>query len=242
MPPAGKTVIDQWFSQHVSALSTAESAVDVRLQLIAAAAKAGFDTVACGEIDLDDRRRSTFFINTWPQAWFDYYQREAVHEFDPILARISKQTGAFSWSDITARSRRELQLFDEAKKFGWVDGLAICLKRTKNRIALISLTSRETAPTGEGRQLIVLYFTLAYEKYRALSDGTKVLNTAGLTKRELQCLALIAKGATDADIAKQLGIAATTAHEYVESAKKKLGCRTRAQMMAVSVAIGLISP
>lgn len=59
-------MIEQWLSQHVSALSTAESGVDVRLQLIAAATESGFDTIACGEIDLDDRRRSTFFINTWP--------------------------------------------------------------------------------------------------------------------------------------------------------------------------------
>ncbi len=237
----GKAVIELWFSRFSAAIAKADTPEEVRQQFIAAAADCGFDSIACGEIDLQDRRRSAFFINTWPKAWFDYYQREAVHEFDPILARVRKQTGAFAWSDIAARSQRELQLFEKIKQFGWVDGLAISLKRTSNFIALISLTSKQVVPKGDARALIVLYFTLAYEKYRALSDGTKVLNRAGLTKREVECLGLIAKGATDPDIARRLGIAATTVHEYVESAKKKLDCRTRAQMIAVSVKIGLIS-
>lgn len=237
----GKAVIELWFSRFSAAITKADTPEEVRQQFIAAAADCGFDSIACGEIDLQDRRRSAFFINTWPKAWFDYYQREAVHEYDPILARARQQTGAFAWSDITARSQRELQLFEKTRQFGWTDGLAICIKRTNACIALISLTSPKPVPKGDTRRLIVLCLTLAYEKYRARSDGTNVLNLAGLTKRELECLGLIAKGATDPDIARRLGIAATTVHGYVESAKKKLDCRTRAQMIAVSVKIGLIS-
>lgn len=235
--------IESWFLRNSNALAAVHTAEGVRDQFLKAAAEAGFDAIACGEIDLEDRRRSSFFINTWPKAWFDYYTREKVHEFDPIMARILKRPGAFTWSDITARTPRERELFVAIKQFGWADGLAVAIPRNQKMISLVSLTSPTPIPDGDWRQLAVLYFTMAYEKYRLLNSGSgTVLNLAGLTPRENESVALVAKGLTDADIARELGISPATAHEHVERAKKKLGCRNRAQLVAVAVTLGLATP
>jgi DNA-binding CsgD family transcriptional regulator len=53
-----------------------------------------------------------------------------------------------------------------------------------------------------------------------------------LSAREHICLFRAMYGATDEEIAANLGIAISTVHSYIEGAKTKLGARTRAQAIA----------
>ena len=54
-------------------------------------------------------------------------------------------------------------------------------------------------------------------------------------------IALVAAGKSDAGIAAALGITRSTAHEYVESARRRLKSATRAQMVARACFFGLVS-
>jgi LuxR family quorum sensing-dependent transcriptional regulator len=63
---------------------------------------------------------------------------------------------------------------------------------------------------------------------------------AGLTGREVECVRLVAQGSSDSEIAKRLGIAPSTAHEFVEKAKRRLKTRTRMEMVAIAAALGII--
>jgi DNA-binding CsgD family transcriptional regulator len=63
----------------------------------------------------------------------------------------------------------------------------------------------------------------------------------GLTKREIDALQLIARGATDRDVARKLGISPSTAHEHFEKAKRKLKVSTRAEAIAIAVSLAIIS-
>ena len=65
------------------------------------------------------------------------------------------------------------------------------------------------------------------------------LNGVALSARERDCLAYVAQGMNDADIAAKLQIAQSTAHFYIEKAKRKLGAKTRAQAVAYLIAAGL---
>ncbi len=58
--------------------------------------------------------------------------------------------------------------------------------------------------------------------------------------RELQVLSLLAEGATDPQIAKQLELSPATVQTHVRNAKAKLGARTRAQAVALVLERGLI--
>jgi DNA-binding CsgD family transcriptional regulator len=58
-----------------------------------------------------------------------------------------------------------------------------------------------------------------------------------LTQRERDCLAFVADGLSDHEIAERLGISHHTAHAHVESAKQKLGAKTRAQAVARGYAL-----
>jgi DNA-binding NarL/FixJ family response regulator len=57
---------------------------------------------------------------------------------------------------------------------------------------------------------------------------------ASLTPRQHQIVALIAEGATDAEIAIQLRISRSTAHKHVQNARRRLQAKTRGQLVAAT--------
>jgi putative nucleotidyltransferase with HDIG domain len=65
---------------------------------------------------------------------------------------------------------------------------------------------------------------------------------AGLTEREAEVLALLARGSSNKQIAAALGIAPRTAGHHVEHVYAKLGVSTRAAAALVAVEHGVIAP
>ncbi len=64
-------------------------------------------------------------------------------------------------------------------------------------------------------------------------------NPASLTAREVEVLALIARGLRNADIAERLFVSAKTVDHHVSSVLRKLGVRTRSEVSAKAVQLGL---
>ena len=61
------------------------------------------------------------------------------------------------------------------------------------------------------------------------------------TAREREILSMLAAGATDVQIARELTLSPATVQTHVRNAKAKLGARTRAQAVAVALRAGMIS-
>ena len=61
-----------------------------------------------------------------------------------------------------------------------------------------------------------------------------------LTERELEVLALLARGSSNAEIAQQLVISTSTASHHVRSIRSKLGAANRAEAAALAMQHGLI--
>lgn len=203
---------------------------------------AGFDCIACGEIDIEDPRRSVFFINTWPLKWFDLYRKERLVECDPLVAQMRMSAEPFCWSDLAFADPRERMILKAAQEFGWVDGLAVPITRGGSRFGLVSLASRTKVPGGEDRQLVIEFVKIAYERLRgAVSSVDARANNARLTSREIDCLSLVAKGLPDSEIGTKLGISTATAHEHIERAKKKLDARNRPHAIAIAAGLHLLS-
>jgi LuxR family transcriptional regulator, quorum-sensing system regulator BjaR1 len=232
---------ETWFGEWIRKLAEAREPEAVRTVFINAMTSCGFVTLAAGEMDMEDARRSSFIINTWPQSWLEYYDREKVVEYDPIVPKLQAGEGSFCWSELSFKTPRQIALMSEARSRGWVDGLVIPIPRGGSILGLISLVADRPVPAGDSRRQIEMFAVLAYERLSGLMHGARSEgNNAGLSRREMDCLALVAMGCGDAEAGQALGIAVSTAHGYVESAKRKLGASTRAQAVSIAAALGLI--
>ncbi|RFU85146.1 DNA-binding response regulator [Streptomyces triticagri] len=64
----------------------------------------------------------------------------------------------------------------------------------------------------------------------------------GLTERERQVLALVARGLNNTEVAETLGLSPLTAKTHVSRIMGKLGARDRAQLVIVAYESGLVTP
>ena len=63
-----------------------------------------------------------------------------------------------------------------------------------------------------------------------------------LTPREREILQMLAGGSTGEQIARQLELSPETVQKHVHTAKRKVGAHTRAHLIALALARGLIEP
>ena len=66
-----------------------------------------------------------------------------------------------------------------------------------------------------------------------------IRNPAGLTRRQLEVLTLLAQGRRNAEIAQSLFLSERTVHSHVAAILRKLGTRTRAEAAAEAVRLGV---
>lgn len=204
----------------------------------------GFDTFACGEIDLKVRERTVFYLMDWPDEWLRFYLGEGLVERDPLIDALSYRQQPFTWSEL--RKDRKLrkvgrEVLERSAAAGWTEGLVVPLSRGTNRIGLMSLVGHESDPAPDVVAFLCLISMCVHNHARTLArrEGFAI-PPAGLTAREVECVSLVAQGFSDNEIAKNLCIAPSTAHEFVEKAKMRLKTRTRMEMVAIAAALGII--
>ena len=205
---------------------------------------AGFDTFACGEVDLANRERTVIYLLNWPDRWKKFYLASGLIGRDPVVEQLKRRKQPFQWSElrrdrrIGTAGREAMQLF---RAHGWSEGLAVPLPRNDHQYGLVSLVGHGSDLNRETRDALVMMSVALYEKARRISPRLGVhLQIAGLTLRELDAVRLVARGNTDRQIGKLLNISADTAHEHVETAKRKLKTRSRSEAVAVAVSLGLV--
>lgn len=214
----------------------------------ARAARFGFANFAFGELDFATPSRSVIHVVEWPSEWFELYIRDRFIEQDPLLDLVSRGSSPFTWTErkeAGGLTRAQTRGFDAARDFGWGGGLTISLPRGGTRFGMLSLAGADDDHlSSEPRAALAAMAMLAYERFRSLAgvQDARPRYSAGLTHRELDCLSYVACGMSDASVAEKLGISQSTAHEHVEAAKRKLGARTRAEAVAVAVALGSVNP
>jgi DNA-binding CsgD family transcriptional regulator len=72
-------------------------------------------------------------------------------------------------------------------------------------------------------------------------EGDAANNTTTLSNRQMQVLGLVAEGATDNEIAIQLGLSAKTISFYMKEIRARLDARSRAHAVALAMRQGILS-
>jgi LuxR family transcriptional regulator, quorum-sensing system regulator BjaR1 len=206
----------------------------------------GIDTFACGEVDLRVLERTVSYAVGWPEAWRKFYLESGLIRRDPLLDALKRRRGPFTWSELRREGTwptvgtKGLQIIAVQ---GWTEGFAVPIPRGEQRFGLVSLYCKRRAFNAHEKSLLVMLSHFFHDRMRYLVPKHGfAMPPAGLTKREIETLRLIARGATDRDVANKMGISPSTAHEHFEKAKKKLRVSTRAEAVAIAVSLAIVIP
>jgi LuxR family quorum sensing-dependent transcriptional regulator len=206
------------------------------------------DSFACGEVDLTVPERTVFYAIAWPDSYRRFYFGSGLNRRDPLLEALKGRHEPLAWSEFMqdrskwpAIGTKALQVIAE---HGWTDGLAVPIQRGDQRFGLVSLLANRCRPfdAKEKSALAMLSYCLHERLRNLVPEHGFPIPPMGLTKREIDTLQLIARGATDRMVARKLGISHSTAHEHFEKAKSKLRVSTRAEAIAIAVSLAIIAP
>lgn len=182
---------------------------------------------------------------TWPKGWASVWVQQNFAAVDPVVYQLLASKLPFRWSDIRdSNGPRGTEVMNVAGEFQLRDGMGIpVIALNGSRVGVtiaggqFDLSDREKSCL----HLAAIYFQARLEKLRAKGPVVKRKSGDELTVRELDCLAWIAAGKTDWEIAQILSISELTVTSHVRNILRKLNAMHRAQAVAKAIVAGMIA-
>jgi len=178
------------------------------------------------------------------QLWHQYYLAEGFHEVDPTMYEIIKSVIPVYWSVeqqiIDAKSEKELTMRKVAHKYGLDCGYCIPVRGHAEDFAILVIARSKSQAhfkklsSIESELLPIAYYYYHYARIVLIRlQGES--NCYFFTKRQMQCLNLLAKEANINEISKILNITERTVNDHIQKINKKLGVKNK--YLAVAKAI-----
>ena len=221
---------------------------EVEHELLKLASPYGVNAVSCLEIRAPVST-SLFVGRMFGKRDGEYlirYRREKLDQHDVAAQEVLKTDAPFYWADVfpKARNRNQQAVFDIAREHGLGDGFLAPFYGAGGRIGFTGFYGLELCDAPSTRRLLGFagqaFYRYAYTKAQAEEDAQreKIL----LTDRQVEVLYWISKGKTDWEMSLLLGISEPTVNKHVESAKKRIGVRSRAEAVHYAMMHSLIQP
>jgi LuxR family transcriptional regulator, quorum-sensing system regulator CciR len=175
-------------------------------------------------------------LGNYPLSWIELLYKHRYIHIDPILTACQNSAVGFRWADVgrlidlTSTQQEILAL---AQKAGLEDGFTVPIHVPGS---IPGSCSFALAPGRRFREALVpamqYVACFGFEAARRLvKTDVEPKGTNRLTPRQLDCVMQVARGKSDWESAKLLGISAQTVHHHIETAKVKFGVATRTQLV-----------
>jgi DNA-binding CsgD family transcriptional regulator len=182
------------------------------------------------------------------EPWQAFYRKNRLHLYDLRIRRARISARSFYCSEVLRDDPQvttaERDLWVTAARFGLNESYVLPHRTAGGRVFAAVLIGRGRPIDSIVRvatQMLSFEFICA-----ALRLSTKKTGVNGgvskviLSRREIQCLQLLAAGKNSATIAHELGISHRTVDHYIGDACAKLRVRSRAQAVATAIGLQLI--
>jgi DNA-binding CsgD family transcriptional regulator len=238
-----------WRFINVAPIMTGQAALD---DLFADTLRPfGVDRFDCTQLYAGDDGRYVgyrFFSDRGLSAWTQYYFEQGYDRLDPIAPACAQFSGAYTWSDVKARSdgRADGRMWADARAAGMGEGLIVPMAPRRLTEATVRLTTPEDRfdpdfiPLLQSISVVFASSTASFSLKAADLDD-RAQTSKVLTEREVECLHWSARGKTNAEIGVIIRVSRHTVNTHIESAKTKLGVATRVQAVAIAYRLGLLS-
>lgn len=221
---------------------------DLKLAFQHALDRLGFRYFACGfHVDPLHPRDAIMMLN-YPRAWVAAYSERQLHLIDPVFVRAGRTALPFFWDSREFKSGvkpRQRRMLAEARRFGIAHGYTIPIHSPRSPLPL-----RASCSVIPDRRTIHRhsYFAVQLMAGHLFESAARLrhlhrppVDMPRLSRRERECLELVAQGKSDWEISVILGISAHTVHTYVASAMRRFKVSTRQQALVCALAWHQIS-
>jgi LuxR family quorum-sensing system transcriptional regulator CciR len=190
-------------------------------------------------------RPSLIRIDTYPCGWEQELAARGLIGSDPVHHACARTNIGFSWSELPALvaiGPRQSELLERARWFGIGDGFSVPANIPGEPSGSCSFAVRTGGALSVQRLLCAEQLGAhAFRAARRIHHYPIVARSPNLSRRERQCVRLLAAGKTDWEIAAILGISIETAHQYVKRARAAYDVVSRAQLVACGLRDSVVS-
>lgn len=207
--------------------------------------KLGFVFAALGgHVDPLHPDRISYVFCDYPEEWLIRYSDRRYHLIDPVYRAVESGYSDFDWNDpdfYDTLAWRQRRILAEAREFGLRFGRTHALAPTLYLAASSSLVTESVDLDPAAYATAKLANVITHHRAAQLC-APKRPGEPELRPRERQCLQLCARGRTDAEIGRELGISLATVRRHIESARLRLGVSSRVQAALRALQSGQIEP
>lgn len=174
-------------------------------------------------------------IDNYPEAWVRELQKCGEAADDPVHLASRRSNMGFGWCELGSLirlDRRHKGILARSRHFGLGAGFTVPANVPGEPSAscsfAVSAGSELPAARLHCAELVGAHALCAARRLRPLARRRR---RPRLSRREIQCLRLVAMGKTDWEIATILGISVETAHQYVKRARAAYDTVSRTQLV-----------
>jgi LuxR family quorum-sensing system transcriptional regulator CciR len=198
-------------------------------------------------VDMRRAPRPAVRLHNYPCGWEDYFEEQELGRSDPVHRASQLTTVGFAWSQLPRMielTRVDRQVLDEAERRGIGGGFTVPAHVPGEVNGSCSFATAAGARVPEEHlALAQLVGAFAFEAARRLARmrdrGLRALPR--ITDRQRDCVIWAARGKTDWEIARILGVSHDTVIEHLRHARERYGVGKRAQLTVHALFDGTIS-
>jgi len=230
----------------------ARTAGDLRDLIAAITREMGFHSYALVQhVKQFSRENQKFLaVTNFSDNWVDYFLRHQLHLDEPVYVA-SRRTGVgFRFSDLPSLIKitdRHRNVQEAGRREGITDGFSVPAHIPGEATGSCTFVVKDNVPLPERNlPMAQLIGDFAYEAARQLlragicfigrpanrpSERPDCLQRApNLTTRQLECIILMARGKTDWEISRILGLHEQTVTQHLNEARRRCGVSRRSEL------------
>ena len=184
-------------------------------------------------------------IDNYPGGWAEELLTRHDVAADPVHLASLRTNAGFGWDELGGLlplSPSQRMILERSRHHGLGSGFTVPANVPGEPSGSCSFAVRRGRSLPERRlQCAELIGVHAFRAARRIYGFAAEGRVPWLSRRERQCLRLVAAGKTDWEIAAILGISVETAHQYVKRARAAYDVVSRAQLVACGLRDALVS-
>lgn len=197
-------------------------------------------------IDFASASANGIRLHNYPAAWQEWFDKRSLGRFDPIHRASHVTSSGFAWAQVPNLIRLtsgDRDVLDQAKRMGICDGFTVPAHVPGEYNGSCSFAVGSGDPFPDQQVLVAqLVGGLAFENARRLSGPRTVpRHTVPMTDRQRDCVLWAARGKTDWEISRILGVSHDTVIQHLKHARERYGVQKRAHLAVMALYDGSIS-